>query len=363
MKHINFLIKPSSSKCDLKCKYCFYHDIADNRMVKDYGYMSSETSINLVRSAFEYSDGGNVTFAFQGGEPTLIGLDYYKDFIKVVGEHKGKSKVHYAIQTNGMTLNEEWCRFFSENQFLVGLSMDSTKEIHDVNRVNYIGKGTHKQVMGAARMLNEFNVAFNILTVVTRNVVRRVNSVYGFYKKQGFKYLQFIPCLDPLNEETENYSLSVNDYSKFLKSLFDLWYKDMMNGDVVSIRYFDNILGMYMGREPESCDMMGRCSVQHVVEGDGSVYPCDFYVLDDYLIGNINEHSIDELHQSEIVKDFITESFYFADDCKQCKWLKLCRGGCKRNQDDNQLNFYCEAYKEFFEYSNIRFMEIAKKYR
>lgn len=363
MKSINFLIKPSSSKCNMACKYCFYYDIADNRDIKDYGWMSEETAEAIIKKGLNYVENGQITFAFQGGEPTLIGLEFYKYFTCKVKElNTRNAKVQYAIQTNGFTINDDWAEFFVNNNFLVGLSLDGPKVIHDLNRLDKGHNGTYKKIINAANIFKKHNVQFNILVVVSKIVSRKIEQIYKFFKKEGFTYLQFIPCLDELDTEQgkSNYSISSQDYAKFLKRLFDLWYQDYKNGYIVSIRYFDNILSMYLGMEPESCDMRGMCSIQNVVEADGSVYPCDFYVLDKYKMGNINETSIEELFKQIITKLFIEESLPINEKCKTCKWVNLCRGGCKRHQiGEDNLNRFCEAYQEFFEYSHERFIEIS----
>ena len=361
MKNISFLIKPSSSKCNLNCSYCFYYDEAQNRSIEDYGYMSDETTYKLIEQAFLYAKDGNISFAFQGGEPTLIGLDYYRKFIACVNSMKDNESVNYSIQTNGLLIDEEWSIFFQENNFLVGLSLDGTKKTNDTNRVDYTKKGSYFQIIAAAKILKKFEVSFNILTVVTNVVAKNTESVYNSYKELGFDYLQFILCLEPLDNTIDNHSLSPEMYFSFLKKLFDLWYQDFMEDNYISIRMFDNIGGMYLGRQPESCDMIGQCTVQHVIEADGSIYPCDFYALDEYLLGNIMSDSLINLENHPIATKFIDESIGVHEKCTQCKWLRLCRGGCKKHNDVKGLNKYCDTYLEFYEFAHDRFMEIASK--
>jgi len=364
MPNINFLIKPSSSRCNMNCSYCFYHDIAENRNVTDYGLMTLDTAENLIRKASDFSGNGQVTFAFQGGEPTLVGIEFYKEFLVLVDKYFENSKqVHFALQTNGLLIDEKWAKLFSDNSFLIGLSIDGTKDVHDLNRLDYTGKGTHKRVQKAAELLSKHGVDFNVLTVVSKVVTRKIRSIYKEYKSKGYKNLQFIPCLDPLEEERglEKFSLKPKDYTNFLINLFDLWYKDILNDERISIRFFDNILGMFLGMPPESCDMIGRCSLQHVIEADGSIYPCDFYVLDAFKLGNINTDDLTDIHQKPIITSFIEESFLHSEKCQECQWLNLCRGGCKRNRDENHLNYFCESFKEFYDYSYQKFQQLAVK--
>ncbi len=365
-KQISILIKPSSSKCNLKCKYCFYHDVANTRTVKDYGFMSEETVLQLIKRAYEFvgTTNGTVAFAFQGGEPTLNGLDFYKNFVANVNEIKGTSTATYSFQTNGILIDEAWAKFFSEHKFLIGLSLDGTSDIHNYNRIDYDQSPTFQRVLQTAKLFDNTNVDYNILTVVTKTLARKINSVYNFYKKHNFKYLQFIPCIDEFETTTQPYSLSSEQYQQFLIQLFNMWYSDAKNNNRISIRFFDNILGLYFGMEVESCDMRGVCSFQHVIEANGDVFPCDFYVLDDYLVGNIYNNSFEEMHALDISQTFIKESMQPSPKCQKCEYYRLCRGGCKRHRtnslsDNYKLNKYCDAYYEFFSVTDEKFLELA----
>lgn len=367
MPPIHLLIKPSSGACNLRCRYCFYHDEMKNREQASFGMMTEETLTNVIRKALDYAE-GQCTIAYQGGEPTLIGLDFFKKSIELQKQYNHKKLViHNAIQTNGYALDEEWAKFFAENHFLVGLSMDGTRETHDRYRLSVAGEGTFREVQRTARMFDRFGVEYNILTVVNGQTARKIQSIYTFYKKNGFRYLQFIPCLDPLGEEpgSREYSLTPKAYGEFLCRLFDLWYRDLMQGEEVSIRQFDNYVQMILGYPPESCGMSGICSYQNVVEADGGVYPCDFYVLDGYCLGNLNVCGFEEIQEKRREIGFVEESREIHPDCRECRWFPLCRGGCKRyrepRNEDGQLrkNCFCESYEVFFAYAGERMQRIA----
>ncbi|WP_371370647.1 anaerobic sulfatase maturase [Sporomusa aerivorans] len=369
MPQINVLIKPASSNCNLRCNYCFYHSIAENRETHSYGMMDNRTLELLVEKVFacaEYS----CTFAFQGGEPTLIGLEFYEKLIEFQKKYNVKNlQIYNVLQTNGMLIDAAWARFLAEHNFLVGLSLDGPQDIHDYNRIGANHKGSFSRVMRTVQLLNNYRVEYNILCVVTANTARHVSKIYNFYKKNNFFYLQFIPCLDPLGEPHGgyNYSLTPEKYAIFLKRLFDEWYTDLSKGNKVSIRYFDNIVGLAMGLQPEACGMSGKCSFQFVVEADGGIYPCDFYVIDKWHIGNIKNLSFAELATSNIVKEFIEGSQYIEHNCKLCRWENFCRGGCRREREPlaknlPALNYHCEAYREFFEYAGPRIYELARRY-
>jgi uncharacterized protein len=203
---------------------------------------------------------------------------------------------------------------------------------------------------------------------VNNTLARRGQSVYNFFKNNNFKQVQFIPCLDPFNQTKSEYSLTPQRYGEFLKSTFDLYYNDFINGKYISIRHFDNYVYMLTGQHPESCGMSGVCTSYFVVESDGGVYPCDFYVLDQYKMGNLTLQTFSQLAKSEIAVKFREESKHIHSKCKSCYWLHICRGGCKRDREpfvDGKpgLNRFCEAYKEFFLHSAQRLNELAMNIR
>ena len=365
---LSVLIKPASSSCNLKCSYCFYHSISGHREIENYGVMDIEILEVIVKKALAFAD-HICTFAFQGGEPTLAGLEFYEKLLEFQKKYNTKRvTINNAIQTNGVNIDDFWSRFLAHNHFLVGLSLDGPKEIHDSNRLDHSDKGSFSRVMAAASLFSKYGVEYNILCVINAHAARHPSKVYNFFKKSNFKYLQFIPCLDPLGDAPgENgYSLSPDRYSYFLKNMFDLWYDDVIRGNMISIRYFDNLVGMLMGYPPEACGMTGQCQCQFVIEANGGVYPCDFYVLDEWYMGNIKEMDFSELVSSTAATAFIDSSRPVDAKCRGCKWFNLCRGGCRRSREpfsDNMpaLNYYCSSYREFFQYAGDRLLSLARQ--
>ncbi len=368
MKQISVLIKPASSLCNMGCNYCFYHDIADQRTEVTPTIMNNSVRDALIAKILLEATGkgpypeGGVTFAFQGGEPTLAGLSFFEGFVAKVEELNKKGiPVSYALQTNGIVINRDWAEFFALHKVLVGLSLDGTEDIHNSLRRDRAGKPTYHQVMQAAKLFNEYHVSYNILTVVTTQLAYHIEDVFTHYAQQGFRFLQFIPCLDPLYEDSGDYSLPPRVYGEFLIQLFSLWYKKMRRGDGVSIRYFDNLLGICLGYPPESCDMVGHCSIQRVVEADGTVFPCDFYTRDQDALGNITTKSIAALEQSPLAKSFIESSCKLPEICRCCQWKNLCRNGCRRHRDPKTgVNRYCSAYQSFFTTHGDNLMRLAR---
>lgn len=366
MPALSLLIKPASGSCNLNCAYCFYANVTDLRKIKNYGMMSDETMEQMIVRAFDYAE-HQVTFAFQGGEPTLAGLDYYKTFVQLVKKHnKNKITVNYALQTNGIKIDDAYASFFAEHHFLLGVSLDGPKEIHDMNRKFPNGSGSYKNVKNAIKLLDQHKVDYNILSVVNKAVAKHPTKVYQYFKKEGYDYLQFIPCLDELGEAhgTNPYALTPEDYGTFLCTLFDQWYKDFMEGRRISIRTFDNILHIVLGYPAESCDMQGVCSTNLVIEADGSAYPCDFYVLDDWYLGNVASNTLQEMIQGETATRFVDHSRVRHDECAKCEFLPVCRSGCRRHKSLDstgplELNYFCESYKVFYGHTLDRFKEVA----
>lgn len=368
MPPIQLLVKPSSGNCNMRCEYCFYYDIAENRKQASYGFMSGETLEQMIKKTLEYAE-GECTIAYQGGEPTLCGLDFFKKSLEFEKRYNLHGvTIHHAIQTNGYRLTEEWAEFLAENHFLAGISLDGSKDTHNAYRKNAGGEDTFFDVLKTVDLFRRHRVEFNILTVVNRRTAMKIRKIYQFYKKNQFDYLQFIPCLDPLGEtrNSREYSLTSELYGQFLKELFDLWYDDLLKGEQPYIRQFENYIAILMGGRPEACDQSGVCNYQYVVEADGEVYPCDFYVLDEYKLGNFNTCQIPEIDKKRHEIGFLEYSLTDHEPCKVCKYYAVCRGGCRRHRtiqgaDGSYGNVFCEGYQSFFEYALPRMADIARR--
>ncbi|WP_373898400.1 radical SAM protein [Haloimpatiens sp. FM7315] len=361
-RNLNIMIKPSSSKCNLQCKYCFYNSISNIRYCKDYGFMKEETIRTIVKKAKEYCNGGICTIGFQGGEPLLIGMKFYYNLVGEIENNNNGTKFNLNIQTNGTLLDEKWAEFFKDYNFLVGISLDGIKEINDIYRIDLQCKSTFYKVIKGIDYLKKYNVEFNILTVVTDELLSKVEDVYKFYKKNNFKYLQFIPYLPPLKNDNRKHIknlLTADVYAKFLIKLFDMWYEDFKDNDYVSIKLYDNILRLFLGYDYEACEMRGMCSCQNIIESDGTLFPCDFYTYEKYVIGNILNESFEDIVHSNTTKDFINESLYLNNKCYECKYNIVCRGGCKIYRNKDGLNSLCESYYKFYDYSLDKFKELS----
>ncbi len=340
---ISFLIKPASSMCNMKCSYCFYCDEAQNRSRASLGFMTNETAESIIKKAAEISK--EATFVFQGGEPLLAGVEFFEHFAAKADEYG--LRADYSIQTNGLLISEEYISFFKKRNVLLGISLDGIEAVHNKWRKASDSTGTFQAVLKNIKLVQKSGVEFNILTVVTPEVCSKIEEIYSFYMDNGFYYQQYIPCIDKMDSEQP--VLGNEEYADFLKKLFTLYFNDRQRGVPVSVRYFDNLLMKLNGIPAEQCGMNGECGIQLVIEGDGTVYPCDFYCTDDRALGNINCNSVTELLNSTNAGEFIKDNPIDAK-CKECKFFGICAGGCKRYRAEG-TNKFCRAYKEFFEFS------------
>ncbi len=366
MRSATFLVKPASSRCNLRCRYCFYHAVARGRVEGDRGIMSAATLETLVERALELVD-ESCAFAFQGGEPTLAGLDFYRDLLAFQKKHNRKGvRVLNSIQTNGTLLDDEWAAFLSQNRFFTGLSLDGPRDINDLNRTRPDGSGTWAAAVRAAGLLQRHGAEFNVLAVVTDASARHARQVYRSMRRLGFAWLQFIPCLDPPGADgeagggTRTPGLSPGRYGRFLCDLFDVWHDELKSGTYVSIRLFDNLVRMLLGGPPEACDMNGFCSVNPVIESDGSVYPCDFFTQDAWLLGSILDRDIPlaDMLSAGKAAGFVNSSRQLPPECRECRWLSLCRGGCARQRVDGKYRF-CNDLTLFLDYAGDRLARLA----
>ena len=351
MPALTVMIKPVSGACNMRCAYCFYADVAGHRSEPSFGAMSEGTLETLVRRAFAYADGA-VTFLFQGGEPTLAGKDFYRRFLELQRRFNARGiPVQNSLQTNGYALDEEWCALFREGRFLIGVSVDGTRALHDECRVDAAGNPTHERVQENLALLRREGVEYNVLCVVDERVARQGEAVFRALAPHGF--VQFIPCLDGFDGEKTARSLDAKTYGRFLIATYDLYERAIYAGKPVSVRTFDNWIAMLLGRPPASCGMSGRCGGYFLIEANGNAYPCDFYVLDEWLLGNVNDASFFKLAKSPTASRFLQESVPLPERCEGCEWLFLCRGGCRRDREPYagglpSANRLCEGHRLFF---------------
>ncbi len=366
----SILVKPAGPDCNLGCKYCFYLEKKDLFKNVETHRMSDKVLEEMIRQLMEQS-GPNVAVGWQGGEPTLMGIDFYRKAVQFETKYgKGKS-VGNGLQTNGLLLNEEWADFLNEYNFLVGLSLDGPEHIHDRHRLTQNDKPSHAIVEKNAKMLLDKGVAVNAMCCVTNYSSQYAEELYYYYKNLGFTWMQFIPIVETDKDNPKKaapFSVTDIQYGEFLIELFDLWIADFVNGmPTTNIRHFDSVFHAYVGVEAPECALKRECGVYTVVEHNGDLFSCDFFVEPKYRLGNImNTRLIDALNSVEQQK-FGAMKAKLPRKCGTCKWYRYCYGGCTKDRikdpRDNAMPRFCKSYTMFQEYADPVFKQLAQNWK
>ena len=373
---LSVLIKPTSSRCNLNCGYCFYLRKAELYPWSDHPTMTLETYEAFVR---QYVEGFLPPYGFnwQGGEPTMMGLDFYRGVVDLQQQvwrdaSSGRRPAFTnSIQTNGTLLNDDWASFFTQNRWLVGVSIDGPPELHDDQRVDWSDRPTHDRVMDGVEFLRSRGVEFNVLVVVNSSNVEHPEDVLRWLVKQGFDNLQFIPCAEPLPghpfidgmDSASPGTITPKQYGEFLKRIFDAWVS--IGIDRVRMRGFDNLIQMLWGQPAEMCELATECGYV-VLEHNGDCYPCDFFVEPEWLLGNVNETPLGEMIAGEKFAKFAGQKSQLNDQCGSCEWLTLCQGECPRyritneGRADGALPYFCPSFKMFFGSKYGRLEQLAE---
>jgi len=366
----SLLIKPSGPDCNLDCTYCFYLEKADLFPTDKVHRMSLKTLEELTKQAMEQSP-PQISFGWQGGEPTLMGLSFFKKAVEFQAKYGAGKIVGNGFQTNGILISKGWANFFIQYNFLVGLSLDGPQHIHDHYRIKKNGKGSWQKVYNNAKLLLDSGVETNALIVVNDYSVNFPEEIYSFHKELGLNYMQFIPCVetDSANQnEAAPYSVSAEKYGEFLNKVFDLWHADIKDGvATTSVRYFDSVFHNYVGLEAPECTLAQVCGSYLTVEHNGDVYSCDFFVENDWKLGNVMTHRLNEMLNSPRQETFGNLKAELPEECNTCEWLKKCWGGCTkdriRDPQDNGSNHFCISYKMFFEHADVKLNILAEQWK
>ncbi len=351
MEKIEILVKPVSYLCNLSCSYCFYKKTG--LIYPDAKVMDLKTLEFSIKKFMEYSEGEKIYFCWQGGEPLIAGIDFYYNVIELQKKY-GKSGqiVGNSIQTNGILIDKKWLNLFKNYKFFIGLSIDGPAEIHNFYRKYRSGKNSFEDVFGKFKILKENQIEFNILSTIGEETAKFPDEILKFFIKNDIGYLQFIPAIDKKGDKICKFSLKPETYEKFLKRIFDLWWND--GNPIFSIRFFDNLIEVLLGIEPSSCIFKKRCGEYLVLEHNGDIYPCDFFVMPEFKIGNVFLDEIDKIY--ERLRKFGELKEIQPDECKNCEWNFICNNGCLwfryvKNGKLDGPDYFCDAYKKFFPYS------------
>jgi uncharacterized protein len=353
----SLLVKPVSANCNLDCEYCFYK--RKKRLFPRAKVMTDEV-LEEMTSQFMDIRTSQASFSWQGGEPLLAGLDFYGRAVELQQKHGRGHTVSNAFMTNGTLLDAQWVDFFRDYRFLVGISLDGPRRLHDVYRRKPDGSPTFDLVMKGIGLLKGAGVDFNVLTVVNDVNVDHPEEIYDFLIENDIKHMQFVPCyeIDPETGQGQPFNVSSDSYGEFLCRVFDLWKRDFPD---VYIRMFNSVLAMRLGREHGLCTLGPRCGEYVVIEHNGDVYPCDFFVERDTYLGNIMEESLGKIVEKTALREFSRQKSRLDRGCQQCEWVDLCFGGCqyhRKGPGHERRSYFCPSYKRFFEYSDDAYLEL-----
>ncbi len=366
MRPFSLLIKAASADCNLRCEYCFYLDRAGLYPDSKVHRMDEKTLEKMISSYMATSQ-PQYAFGWQGGEPTLMGVDFFRKAVEFQEKYGRRgAMVANGLQTNAILIDDEYAELFAKYKFLVGVSLDGPAEIHDRFRKNLAGNGSHAGVVKAIDTLGKHNVEYNILSLVSASNVKNARTVYEYYRENNFNYLQFIPCVE-FDDDNKILPFAINgeDWGDFLCEIFDMWYpKDTRT---VSIRLFDSILVLLVEKQRNICHIGRNCCQYFVVEHNGDVYPCDFFVRKELLLGNIHEDDWDSLQKSEKYREFGAKKADWQNKCAQCEFLYICSGDCLKHriygtvENPRNLSWLCEGWKKFYRHSLPKFKKLAEQ--
>ncbi len=364
--NFSLLIKPVSADCNLRCEYCFYIDHLDN--VEKKPRMSDNTLEAMIKSYMKTDQNNQYAFGWQGGEPTLLGIKFWERVIELQKKYAPPGAViSNGLQTNGTLITDEMAQFFAEYRFLLGVSLDGPAYLHDYYRKTIGQKPTHSLVMRGIDRLKKYHVDFNILILVNNKTVKKAREIYLYLKNHGFNYHQYIPCVEfDENGNLKHFSITGEEWGDFLCELFDEWIKEDINQ--ISIRLFDSIINYLVNKQYTVCYMGSDCCQYFVVEYDGSIYPCDFFVQENLLLGNIMKGDWRDFLISPIYKKFGKQKSLWNDYCDKCSYLNLCHGDCQKFRSGDykslkKLSVLCKGWKKFYTYNLSQFEILAKNLR
>lgn len=398
IRRFHVMSKPGSSVCNIGCTYCYYLEKEHLPGGPGRGKMSDEVLESFIREYIEGVNANEIVFSWQGGEPTMLGLDYYKNIVELQKKYSRPGlKVSNDLQTNGILLDDSWCEFLKKNDWLVGISIDGPKDLHNEYRITKNGKPTFDMVMNGIKLLKKHKVAFNTLTCVNRINAKRPLDVYRFLRREiGSTYLQFIPIVEYKGFETTaphtwnpeflpkagtleskpghpdsivtDWSVDPDDYGYFLSKVFDEW----LNRDYgkVLVNHIETLVAQHLGMPSQICIYSEFCGKGLVVENEGSVYSCDHYVYPEYRLGNVLHNNLSKMVFSQTqVKFGYDKADLLPEYCRKCEFLSDCWGECPKNRiiktEDGEpgLNYLCSGLKKYFSHALPEIEKIAARIR
>ena len=349
------MTKPIGAICNLDCEYCFYLDKEELYPNTRSFRMTDEVLENYVRQYIESQQVNEITFAWQGGEPTLMGVDFFRRAVEYQQKYRRVgTRIQNTFQTNATLLNDEWCKFFKQNNFLIGISIDGPPELHDKYRYDKRGRPSSDDVLRGLRFLQKHQVDCNVLCVVNSHNADYPLEVYRYFKELGAQFMQFIPAVERVGEKgVTDRTVRAAQYGKFLCAIFDEWVVNDIGKIFVQI--FDVALEAWLGYQPSLCIFNETCGNAMAIEHNGDLYSCDHYVDPEYFLGNVMDTPMEALVESTFQRKFGTDKRdTLPQYCLDCEVRFVCNGGCPKNRfiktpsGEDGLNYLCAGYKEFF---------------
>ena len=364
------MLKPAGSLCNLRCKYCYYTE-KGNLYKDDCNHIMSDAILEkFTKEYIEAQTSPNILFSWHGGESLMRPISFYKQALKLQRIYGYGLHIDNCIQTNGTLLTDEWCKFFHENNFLVGISIDGPQEYHDEYRKTATNRPTFKQVMKGIELLNKYGVEWNAMAVVNNLNVNDPLGFYHFFKDIDCHFIQFAPIVERFVTRTDgltlapgmqeggrlaNFSITAQQWGNFLCTIFDEWVKNDVGNYFIQL--FDATLANWMGVSPGICSLAKECGHAGIMEYNGDVYSCDHFVFPEYLLGNICNQTITQMMYSQKQQDFAKmKNSLLPKQCKECDFLFACHGECPKNRfikdkyGNAGLNYLCKGYHMFFEH-------------
>lgn len=370
-KPLYVMVKSVGSVCNLACDYCYYLEKANLYKENPHHVMSEQLLEKFVKEYIESQTMPQVMFTWHGGETLMRPLSFYKKAVELQKKYAGGRTIDNCIQTNGTLLNDEWCAFFKENNWLVGVSIDGPQEFHDEYRKNKHGRPSFLKVMKGISLLKKHGVDWNAMAVVNDFNADYPLDFYHFFKDLGCQFIQFTPIVERITSHADgrhlasmadevegklaDFSVSPEQWGNFLCTLFDEWVKEDVGK--IYIQLFDSTLANWVGEQPGVCTMAKACGHAGVMEFNGDVYSCDHFVFPEYKLGNIYSNNLLEMMYSDRQIAFGQDKFKsLPKQCKACKYLFACNGECPKNRfsktadGEPGLNYLCEGYYQFFDH-------------
>ena len=364
------MLKPAGALCNLRCKYCYY--LEKNELYKRQGnhVITDELLEKFVKEYIEAQTTPNILFTWHGGETLMRPISFYRRALELQRIYSHGRQIDNCIQTNGTLLNDEWCEFFKQNNFLVGVSIDGPQEFHDEYRKTGTGRPTFRDVMKGINLLNKHGVEWNALAVVNDFNADYPLDFYHFFKEIGCRYIQFTPIVERITTRPDNlrlapgmqeegmladFSITAGQWGNFLCTIFDEW----VHHDVGEyyIQLFDATLANWVGQAPGICTMAEECGHAGVMEFNGDVYSCDHFVFPEYKLGNMHDQTIFEMMNGQRQREFSRmKKQMLPQQCRECRFLFACHGECPKNRfvrdkyGNPGLNYLCQGYYRFFKH-------------